>query len=52
MSEDFSVDEIDRGIVAQLRLNGRATNLQIGETLNLTAATVSARTRQIGRAHV
>lgn len=47
MSEDFTVDDIDRSIVAQLRLNGRATNLQIAEKLDLTAATVSTRIRRM-----
>jgi Lrp/AsnC family transcriptional regulator for asnA, asnC and gidA len=47
MSDDFSVDDIDRGIVDQLRQNGRATNQQIADRLNLTAATVSARIRRM-----
>ena len=47
MSEDFTVDDIDRNIVAQLRINGRATNLQIAEKLDLTAATVSTRIRRM-----
>jgi Lrp/AsnC family leucine-responsive transcriptional regulator len=47
MSEDFTVDDIDRSIVAQLRINGRATNLQIAEKLDLTAATVSTRIRRM-----
>jgi Lrp/AsnC family transcriptional regulator, leucine-responsive regulatory protein len=47
MSDDFSVDDIDRGIVDQLRQNGRATNQQIADRLSLTAATVSARIRRM-----
>lgn len=47
MGEDFTVDDIDRSIVAQLRINGRATNLQIAEKLDLTAATVSTRIRRM-----
>lgn len=47
MSEDFTIDDTDRAIVAQLRLNGRATNLQIAEKLDLTAATVSTRIRRM-----
>ncbi|MEN9683236.1 MAG: hypothetical protein RIQ99_1772 [Pseudomonadota bacterium] len=47
MSEDFSIDEIDRAIVEQLRINGRATNQQIANRLGLTAATVSARIRRM-----
>jgi DNA-binding Lrp family transcriptional regulator len=44
MGDDFIADAIDRAIVEQLRLNGRATNQQIAE---LTAATVSARIRRM-----
>ncbi|RNJ63587.1 MAG: Lrp/AsnC family transcriptional regulator [Porphyrobacter sp. IPPAS B-1204] len=47
MSNDFSIDDVDRAIVEQLRLNGRATNQQIANTLGLTAATVSARIRRM-----
>lgn len=47
MSEDFTVDDIDRNIVAQLRINGRATNQQIADNLDLTAATVSTRIRRM-----
>ena len=47
MSDDFSIDDIDRAIVDQLRLNGRATNQQIANVLGLTAATVSARIRRM-----
>jgi Lrp/AsnC family transcriptional regulator for asnA, asnC and gidA len=45
MSSDFVVDDIDRSIVDQLRINGRATNQQIADKLGLTATTVSARIR-------
>ncbi|WP_324261032.1 Lrp/AsnC family transcriptional regulator [Altererythrobacter sp. H2] len=47
MSDDFTIDDADRAIVEQLRLNGRATNQQIANTLGLTAATVSARIRRM-----
>jgi Lrp/AsnC family transcriptional regulator, leucine-responsive regulatory protein len=47
MAEDFIVDDIDRSIVDQLRQNGRATNQQIADRLQLTAATVSARIRRM-----
>ena len=47
MSEGFTVDDIDRNIVEQLRINGRATNQQIADNLDLTAATVSTRIRRM-----
>lgn len=47
MSDDFTADDIDRSIVAQLRINGRATNQQIADNLDLTAATVSTRIRRM-----
>jgi Lrp/AsnC family transcriptional regulator, leucine-responsive regulatory protein len=47
MADDFFADEIDKSIVEQLRLNGRATNQQIADRLELTAATVSARIRRM-----
>lgn len=47
MNEAFSLDDVDRAIVSQLRANGRATNQQIAETLGLTAATVSSRIRRM-----
>ena len=50
MSEDFSIDDIDRAIVEQLRINGRATNQQIANQLGLTVATVSARIRRMEEA--
>ena len=50
MSDDFSIDDIDRAIVEQLRINGRATNQQIANSLSLTAATVSARIRRMEEA--
>ena len=51
MSEDFSIDDLDMAIVDQLRLNGRATNQQIADKLDLTAATVSARIRRMEKAN-
>ncbi|NCU10587.1 MAG: Lrp/AsnC family transcriptional regulator [Sphingomonadaceae bacterium] len=50
MSEAFTIDDVDRAIVEQLRVNGRATNQQIANTLGLTAATVSARIRRMEEA--
>jgi len=47
MNEEFTVDEIDMAIVEQLRINGRATNQQLADRLDLTAATVSARIRRM-----
>lgn len=47
MKSDFVVDDIDRSIVDQLRLNGRATNQQIADKLGLTATTVSSRIRRM-----
>ncbi len=47
MKNDFSFDETDRLIVAELRKNGRATNQQIAERLGLTATTVSSRIRRM-----
>lgn len=47
MSENFSIDDVDRSIVGQLRINGRATNQQIADRLGLTATTVSARIRRM-----
>jgi Lrp/AsnC family transcriptional regulator, leucine-responsive regulatory protein len=40
-------DETDHRIVDVLRQNGRATNQQIAERLNLTATTVSSRIRRL-----
>jgi Lrp/AsnC family transcriptional regulator, leucine-responsive regulatory protein len=47
---DFTFDETDRQIVAELRRNGRATNQQIAERLGLTATTVSSRIRRMEEA--
>lgn len=44
---DFTFDDTDRQIVAELRQNGRATNQQIAEHLGLTATTVSSRIRRM-----
>lgn len=51
MNEAFSLDDVDRAIVDQLRGNGRATNQQIADSLGLTAATVSARIRRMEEAN-
>ena len=50
MSEAFPIDDVDRAIVEQLRVNGRATNQQIANNLGLTATTVSARIRRMEEA--
>jgi len=47
MADEYNVDDIDLSIVELLRENGRATNQQIANKLNLTAATVSARIRKM-----
>ena len=47
MADDFIADDIDRLIVEQFRLNGRATNQHIADRLDFTAATVSARIRRM-----
>ncbi len=47
MSQKFQFDATDLSIVEQLRQNGRATNQQIAETLELTATTVSSRIRRM-----
>lgn len=47
MSDDFTIDDVDLAIVAELRKNGRATNQQIASRLGLTAATVSTRIRRM-----
>jgi Lrp/AsnC family transcriptional regulator, leucine-responsive regulatory protein len=47
MTQKFQFDATDRSIVQQLRRNGRATNQQIAETLDLTATTVSSRIRRM-----
>lgn len=50
MAEEFRLDEVDQGIVEQLRANGRATNQQIAERLGLMPATVSSRIRRMEEA--
>ena len=50
MADDFDVDDIDLAIVELLRINGRATNQQIADKLELTAATVSSRIRRMEKA--
>jgi Lrp/AsnC family transcriptional regulator for asnA, asnC and gidA len=51
MKQGFEIDDIDRAIISALRQNGRATNQQIAEGLNLTAATVSSRIRRMEAAN-
>jgi len=50
-SGSFDVDDIDRAIIAQLRVNGRATNQDIAKGLDLTAATVSSRIKRLEQAN-
>ena len=45
--ERFEFDEIDQKILAILKANGRATSRKIARTLNISAATVSARIRRM-----
>jgi Lrp/AsnC family transcriptional regulator for asnA, asnC and gidA len=47
VNDIFEIDDIDRSIVTELRQNGRATNQQIADRLQLTAATVSARIKRM-----
>lgn len=47
MKQEFEFDDVDYKIVEQLRMNGRATNQQIAESLGLTATTVSSRIRRM-----
>ena len=41
------LDEIDRKIILALKADGRATNQQIAQSLQISAATVSARIRRL-----
>ena len=47
MANQFVIDEIDKAIIAELRKDGRATNQQIANKLQLTAATVSTRIKRM-----
>lgn len=47
MGNEFVIDDIDQSIIAELRLDGRATNQQIANKLGLTAATVSTRIKRM-----
>jgi Lrp/AsnC family transcriptional regulator for asnA, asnC and gidA len=47
MTNDFTIDELDQSIIAELRMDGRATNQQIANKLGLTAATVSTRIKRM-----
>jgi len=47
MGDEFVIDDIDQSIIAELRLDGRATNQQIANKLGLTAATVSTRIKRM-----
>ena len=50
MEPPFSLDETDFAIIEQLRRNGRASNQQIAEVLNLTAVTVATRIKRMEEA--
>jgi Lrp/AsnC family transcriptional regulator, leucine-responsive regulatory protein len=43
----YEFDETDRRILELLKVNGRATNQKIARLLKISAATVSARIRQM-----
>lgn len=47
MNDQFQTDDIDRSIIDELRIDGRATNQQIANKLGLTAATVSSRIKRM-----
>ena len=47
MSEGVSVDELDRGLVAALQLNGRAPWRQVARALEASEATVARRGQQL-----
>lgn len=47
MNDKFEIDAIDRQIITELRVDGRATNQQIAANLGLTAATVSSRIKRM-----
>jgi Lrp/AsnC family transcriptional regulator, leucine-responsive regulatory protein len=51
MADEFVIDDADRAVIEELRANGRATNQQIADKLNLTAATVSTRIRRMEEAN-
>lgn len=52
MNKEFPIDATDVAIIQQLRENGRATNQQIAETLDLTATTVSSRIKRLEEANL
>lgn len=47
MANELVIDDIDQAIIAELRKDGRATNQQIANKLDLTAATVSTRIKRM-----
>jgi Lrp/AsnC family transcriptional regulator for asnA, asnC and gidA len=49
-AQRYEFDETDRKILELLKVNGRATNQKIARALRLSAATVSARIRQMEEA--
>lgn len=49
-ADRYQFDETDRKILDILKLNGRATNQKIARLLKISAATVSARIRQMEEA--
>lgn len=50
MKPPFSFDEIDFAIIEQLRRNGRASNQQVAEVLDLTPVTVATRIKRMEEA--
>ena len=46
-AQEYELDDIDRRIIAALRIDGRATNQRIARSLRISAATVGARIRRL-----
>ena len=51
MGQNVVLDDLDQAIIALLRLNGRATNQEVGEKLGITPSTVSIRIRRMEKAN-
>lgn len=45
--QEYELDDIDRRIVAALKVDGRATNQKIARSLHISPATVGARIRRL-----
>ena len=46
-AQEYELDDIDRRIIAALRIDGRATNQRIARSLRISPATVGARIRRL-----